>query len=329
MQQRFKLSLGPFQGITDVYYRKLFQAHFGGIDKYYTPFFTGIYKVSGRSMRTHEIDPAWNNTSILSPQILSRDANEIILFGKACKDLGYNEINWNMGCPYPRVAKKKRGSGLLPYPDLVETLLHDIKKELPLKLSIKCRLGYEHPHELDELIPHFNTYGLSELIVHARIGKQLYQGGVHKERFAQITEAISTELVYNGDVFSKASFENFQNQFPGIKHWMLGRGLLADPFLALDLKNACNAGFDERKEKVLRFVTDLYLQRRKASGDRLTSLGRMKELWSYLVWSFSEPQTAWRLIRKSNSFETYEQAVAYVFEKLDWVGAGYSRFKES
>lgn len=131
-------------------------------------------------MRTHEIDPAWNITSSLSPQILSRDANEIILFGKACKDLGYNELNWNMGCPYPRVAKKKRGSGLLPYPDLVEALLDDIKKELPLKLSIKCRLGYEDPHELDELIPHFNAFGLSELIVHARIGKQLYQGGVHK-----------------------------------------------------------------------------------------------------------------------------------------------------
>lgn len=328
MQQGFKLSLGPFQGITDVYYRQLFQVHFGGIDKYYTPFFTGIYKVSGRSLRAHEIDPEWNKTSMLCPQILSRDAHEIILFGKACKDLGYNEINWNMGCPYPRVAKKKRGSGLLPYPGLVEALLHDIKKELPLELSIKCRLGYEDPHELDSLIPHFNAYGLSELIVHARIGKQLYQGGVHIGRFAQIIETINAELVYNGDVFSKTGFEIFQNQFPHINHWMLGRGLLADPFLALDLKNACHVGFDERKAKVLRFVTDLYLQRRKVSGDRLSSLGRMKELWSYLVWSFSEPQTAWRLIRKCNSFETYEQAVAHVFEKLNWVGVGYSRLKE-
>jgi tRNA-dihydrouridine synthase B len=325
VQKNFKLSLGPFQGITDVYYRQLFEAHFGGIDKYYTPFFTGIYKVSGRSLRAHEIDPAWNNTAKLCPQILSRDAHEIILFGKACKDLGYNEINWNMGCPYPRVAKKKRGSGLLPYPDLVENLLADIKKELPLSLSIKCRLGYEDPHELDALIPFFNAYGLSELIVHARIGKQLYQGGVNEDRFAQIAGAITTELVYNGDVFSKAGFERFQNHFPGVGHWMLGRGLLADPFLALDLKNECDDGFDERKEKVLRFMTDLFLQRRKVSGDRLTSLGRMKELWSYLVWSFSEPQSAWRLIRKCNSFETYEQAVAQVFEQLDWVGVGYSK----
>jgi tRNA-dihydrouridine synthase B len=327
MQQGFKLSLGPFQGITDVYYRQLFQVHFGGIDKYYTPFFTGIYKVSGRSLRSYEIDPEWNKTSMLCPQILSRDAHEIILFGKACKDLGYSEINWNMGCPYPRVAKKKRGSGLLPYPDLVEALLDDIKKELPLKLSIKCRLGYEDPHELDELIPHFNAFGLSELIVHARIGRQLYQGGVHAGRFAQIIESVNSELVYNGDVFSKTVFEQYQNQFPLINHWMLGRGLLADPFLALDLKNASHAGFDERKSKVLLFVTDLYLKRRKMSGDRLTSLGRLKELWSYLAWSFSEPQTAWRLIRKCNSFETYEQAVAQVFKNLDWLGAGYSRLK--
>jgi tRNA-dihydrouridine synthase B len=318
------LSLGPFQGITDVYYRTLFQSHFGGIDKYYTPFFTGIQKPGSRSIRSKEIDPDHNDIEILTPQILSHDAAEVILFGLECQRLGYNEINLNLGCPYPRVARKKRGSGLLPYPHLLGELLMKVKAELPVKLSVKCRLGYLDPYEIDELIPMFNDYGLSELIVHARIGKQLYQGAVHDERFGQIIPNISCTLVYNGDIFSAGSLSKFSQQYPAINHWMLGRGLLADPFLALDLRNICDLNPLQRKHRLLQFITVLYLQRRRNSADRLTSLGRMKELWSYLVWSFSDSQNAWRLIRKSTDFESYENAVAEVF-KLDWLGHGYER----
>ncbi len=326
---KLKLSLGPFQGITDVTYRRLFQQYFGGIDKYYTPFFTSIYKAGNRSLRTDEISPAMNDVKTLTPQILSRDADEILLFANECRKLGYGEINWNLGCPYPRVAKKKRGSGLLPFPEMIAEILQKLQPEMAVDLSIKCRLGYHQPDEIEALLPLFEDYGISELVVHARIGMQMYSGDVKLPAIQNMLSKSSLKPVYNGDVFSVESFQDFQEKLPGIDQWMLGRGLLADPFLALDIKNQCPLSAEARKQMVQQFVTDIYLQGRRNANNRPGSLGRMKELWSYMVYSFSDARTAWRLIRKSRSFDEYEQAVAHVFQQLQWEGAGFAKKKSS
>ena len=173
------LSLGPFQGITDAPFRNVFKRHFGGIDKFYTPFFTGIHKKDhAKNLQGEEIDPRYNDVETLTPQILSTDAEEILRFAKQCKQLGYKEINLNMGCPFPRVANKKRGCGLLPYPDKVDAMLERVFEEIDIKFSVKCRLGYFSPEEIDVIIPILNKYPLSELIIHPRIGKQLYKGEI-------------------------------------------------------------------------------------------------------------------------------------------------------
>ena len=89
-----RLSLGPFQGITDAPFRNVFKRHFGGIDKFYTPFFTGIHKEEhAKNLQGEEIDPRCNDVETLTPQILSTDAEEILRFAKQCKELGYKEIN--------------------------------------------------------------------------------------------------------------------------------------------------------------------------------------------------------------------------------------------
>ena len=181
---QFVLSLGPFQGITDAPFRNVFKRHFGGIDKFYTPFFTGIHKEDhAKNLQGEEIDPRCNDVETLTPQILSTDAEEILRFAKQCKALGYKEINLNMGCPFPRVANKKRGCGLLPYPDMVEAMFERVFEEIDIQFSVKCRLGYFNPDEIDAIIPIFNKFPLSELIIHPRIGKQLYKGEADVERF--------------------------------------------------------------------------------------------------------------------------------------------------
>ena len=197
------LSLGPFQGITDAPFRNVFKRHFGGIDKFYTPFFTGIHKEEhAKNLQGEEIDPKCNDVETLTPQILSTDAEEILRFAKQCKQLGYKEINLNMGCPFPRVANKKRGCGLLPYPDMVEAMLERIFEQIDIDFSVKCRLGYFSPDEIEAIIPIFNKFPLSELIIHPRIGKQLYKGEADVERFKRLIPYINAPLVYNGDIFS-------------------------------------------------------------------------------------------------------------------------------
>ena len=373
-----KLSLGPFQGITDAPFRNVFKRHFGGIDKFYTPFFTGIHKEEhAKNLQGEEIDPRYNDVETLTPQILSTDAEEILRFAKQCKELGYKEINLNMGCPFPRVANKRRGCGLLPYPDMAEALFERIFEKIgDMKFSVKCRLGYFDPKEIEAIIPIFNRFPLSELIIHPRIGKLLYKGEADVERFAALIPYINAPLVYNGDIFSVESFEKIQGtiepssferlrvkpamtaalegviagndpQSPRlINHFMLGRGLLSNPFLAeqikkdiADTQNADTQNADTRSvslqgepagthqmrppqqtdnktERLHNYVLDLYEDRLRHAGGSPKVLGRMKELWSYLMSSFDEPQDVWRKIKKINALKEYEEAVENIFRDI-------------
>ena len=326
-----RLSLGPFQGITDAPFRNVFKRHFGGIDKFYTPFFTGIHKEEhAKNLQGEEIDPRCNDVKTLTPQILSTDAEEILRFAKQCKELGYKEINLNMGCPFPRVANKKRGCGLLPYPDKVEAMLERVFEEIDMKFSVKCRLGYFDPQEIEAIIPVFNRFPLSELIIHPRIGKQLYKGEADVERFAALIPYINAPLVYNGDVFSLESFGRIREAVQPVNQFMLGRGLLANPFLAEEIKDMdcfvprndakrtsenCFASLAMTKtERLHAYVIDLYEDRLQHAGGSPKVLGRMKELWSYLMNSFEEPQVVWRKIKKINALKEYEEAVEEIFK---------------
>ena len=310
------LSLGPFQGITDAPFRNVFKRHFGGIDKYYTPFFTGIHKEEhAKNLQGEEIDPHCNDVETLTPQILSTDAEEILRFAKQCQQLGYKEINLNMGCPFPRVANKKRGCGLLPYPDKVESMLDRVFEQIDIKFSVKCRLGYFSPEEIDIIIPIFNKFPLSELIIHPRIGKQLYKGEADVERFKALIPYINAPLVYNGDIISVESFVRISNAVKPVNQFMLGRGILANPFLAEQIKND-KASTHDKTERLHNYVIDLYEDRLRHAGGSPKVLGRMKELWSYLMNSFEEPQVVWRKIKKINALKEYEEAVETIFKEI-------------
>ena len=309
------LSLGPFQGITDAPFRNVFKRHFGGIDKFYTPFFTGIHKEDhAKNLQGEEIDPRYNDVETLTPQILSTDAEEILRFAKQCKQLGYKEINLNMGCPFPRVANKKRGCGLLPYPDKVDAMLERVFEEIDIKFSVKCRLGYFSPEEIDAIIPIFNKFPLSELIIHPRIGKQLYKGEADVEQFKALIPYINAPLVYNGDIFSIESFKYIHEAVQPVSQFMLGRGILANPFLAEEIQGGAYA--PERAERLHNYVIDLYEDRLHHAGGSPKVLGRMKELWSYLMFSFEDPQNVWRKIKKINALKEYEEMEEMIFKEI-------------
>ena len=220
-----------------------------------------------------------------------------------------------MGCPFPRVANKKRGSGLLPYPEKIDAMLGRVFEQIEVGFSVKCRLGYVNPDEIYPVIEVFNKYPLSELIIHPRIGKQLYKGEADVQRFAELIPLIKAPLVYNGDIVSVESFERIREEVKPVNEFMLGRGLLANPFLAEEIQ--CRLDFAKsnltRIERLHTYVVDLYEDRLHHAGGSPKVLGRMKELWSYLMYSFDEPQDIWRKIKKINALKEYEEAVETVF----------------
>jgi tRNA-dihydrouridine synthase len=317
------IHLGPFQGITDVWYRKAYQQHFYGLDKLYTPFFGGIHSHKSKHFKSAELNPLFNQGKQLVPQLLTNSADELELFALQCKQLGYTEININMGCPWPQVSSKKRGCGLMPYPDMVAKLL-DRVNTLPLKVSIKCRLGLHEPYELATLIPIFEQAGISELIVHARTGKQLYKGKAQPALLAETVQHSKLLVVYNGDIFSKSDLHQVKSMMPFLAGIMLGRGLLANPFLPADITGLSTELDNSNRSAIIRkFIASLTEHRLSFQKHAKSIPGPMKELWSYLSHSFENPVQVWKIIRKATSLEDYLKAQEKVFEQFAWKGTGF------
>jgi len=322
-----KIYLAPFQGITTYTYREVYTKHFGGVDKLFTPFFTGKQKPNSQLKRAFEFNfPHQNNIEIV-PQILSKEADEIIHFANLCSSKGFNEINWNLGCPYPRVANKKRGSGMLPYPEMVNEILEKVMPEININFSIKCRLGYFSEDEILALMDVFNSFDLYELTIHARIGKQLYTGNVRIEALKKAISKSKFSVVYNGDVFTKSDFERLNNDIK-LDSWMIGRGLLVDPFLPMKIRNFDIPDLLEQKEIVYKFITDLYLAYRKKGNNKPQSIGVVKELWGFMAYSFNNPQKVFSEVKKTKSFDDYEEAVARIFRNYDWVGSDADLYRK-
>lgn len=309
------LSLAPFQGITDVVYRNVFKKHFRGIDKYYTPFFTGIQKDNSKSLRGEEISPEFNDVNTTVPQILSNTAEEIVRFANQCKSMGYPEFNLNMGCPFPRVANKTRGCGLMADPDRTIKMLNEVFKHIDgIKFSIKCRLGYYSDEEIYAFVDTFNTLNFSEIIIHPRIGKQMYTGEASLEKFNALVPLINKPLVYNGDIFTTDRYNSILSSFSILSFdIMLGRGLLTDPFLAEEIKNIDNQ--QDKKQRLHNFVVDLYVARLHHAGGSPKIIGSMKELWKYMMNIFDDPQNVWRKVKKVNHLDEYEDSVEKIFNE--------------
>ena len=135
------------RGVTTRHYRTAFSHHFQGLDAEMAPFIPTVGGVGVNPKHLKDVHPETHSDLPLIPQLIGNNADDFVKMCHALHDLGYEEVNWNLGCPHKPVRKKQRGSGLLPDPDRIDALLEQICAESPCKISVKIRLGVEDPTE--------------------------------------------------------------------------------------------------------------------------------------------------------------------------------------
>ena len=306
-----KISFAPLQGFTDRVYRKVFAQHFQGIDKFFIPYIEYQNDGSIKLQHQREIQPIEDIVQV--PQVLCNIHDHLFSLANYLKDYGYKEVNWNLGCPYPMVAKRKKGSGLLPNPSEIEEILTKWYQNPPLELSIKLRLGYENANEIFPVIEVMNLYPIKEIILHPRIGKELYKGKADLVAF-QKAQTFSDHLFsYNGDIDSPETFQNLSSKIDSHKNWMIGRGLLSNPFLAEEIKSGKLITNSDKKERLKKFVVQLWDEYEQFYGHPNQPLNKMKQQWIYLANSFENPRKVFKAIKKSSSLEKYNVALELIF----------------
>jgi tRNA-dihydrouridine synthase B len=304
----------PLQGFTDFRFRNAFHKFFGGIDTFYSPYIKLNGKLVVKGSYERDILPENNTTLEVIPQIITNDAEEFLFVTKYVQQFGYKELNWNLGCPYPMVAKCGMGSGLISNTSQIEHILKRVHNETDIIVSMKMRMGYENASEILDVFPILEQYPIKNIAIHARIGKQLYKGGVDLDSFQKCLDTSKQKIYYNGDITSVEKFRMMQERFPSIDHWMIGRGLIADPFLPSMIKNNTTE-YPKNKLEIFEAFHDTIYQEYDAYLSGPTPI-RMKMLgfWEYFSESFSNPQKTFKKIKKAGNSKNYEIAVKEIFK---------------
>jgi len=303
----------PLQGFTDFRFRNAFHKYFGGIDTFYSPYIKLNGKLVVKGSYERDILPENNSTLEVIPQIITNDAEEFLFVAKYVQQFGYKELNWNLGCPYPMVAKCGMGSGLISNTSQIEHILKRVHNETDIIVSMKMRMGYENPTEILDVFPILEQYPIKNIAIHARIGKQLYKGGVDLDSFQKCLNTSKQKIYYNGDITSVAKFREMQERFPSIDHWMIGRGLIADPFLPSMIKNNTTEYPENRYEIFESFHDEIYQQYDAYLSGPTPIRMKMLGFWEYFSESFSNPQKTFKKIKKAGNSKNYESAVKEIF----------------
>lgn len=311
--------LAPMEGLTGYVYRNAYHKYFPAADRYFTPFITNK-KMSSRER--NDILPEHNEGMTVIPQILTNQAEDFLSLTKELREYGYDTVNLNLGCPSGTVVAKRRGSGLLAWPNTLDAFLDEIFSSCDCRISIKTRLGTTDTDEWEDLLTVYDKYPLEELIIHPRIQKDFYKFTPRMECYRTAYETSRCSLCYNGDIFSPDDFQNLCREFPDTEKVMLGRGVLQNPWLIGMLRSADPAGGEASapdKELLHAFCEDLCAgYARVISGDK-NVLFKLKALWIYLGMSFTNPQKYLKKIKKANRLAEYEEAVDALFREQELI----------
>jgi len=307
------LTLAPIKGFTEAPYRNAAAAFFTGFDAAMAPFVATIQGRKYPQSHLKDLLPENNRGWPVIPQVLSNEAAGFIKLADRLYDLGYDTVNWNLGCPFPRVAKKDRGSGLLPDPERIDRILDQVLSATAVRLSIKARVGRFDAEEMDALIPVFNRYPLAELIVHPRTGVQMYTGKPDLTTFANCLERSKNPVVYNGDINTVADFRILAERFSAVDRWMLGRGALANPFLPAAIKGQVIPA-TEKLEIIRRFHDRLFAAYAQVLSGPSHLGDKMKGFWLYLSRSFEDGRKVLKQIQKTRKTDHYRVVIDCFFD---------------
>jgi len=331
----------PLEGITGFPFRQIHHSMFPGIAAYYTPFLVANQTMKFKNKEMRDVLPENNAGVPTVPQILTNRADQFVHAVLRMQELGYREINLNLGCPMPMQVTKKRGAGFLADQDVLDRFFEETFQELEhaglnveetgtsdqcagriradrenpaaetVRVSVKTRIGLEDAAEADGLVKIFNRYPLSLIVIHARRGVDFYKGSPDLDTFGRMLKQSRHPVCYNGDLFTTEDIVRFTKRFPAVDSLMIGRGLLQNPALVREYKG----GKPLQKEELRTYMQQLFEAYHSVISGDMNVMYKMKELWTYAGTQFTGADRFLKQIRKARSIESYEAAAAGVFRE--------------
>ncbi len=308
----------PMESFTDTVYRQAHQKYFGQepdqrVDRYYAPFLSPKTDLSVDPRQLRDVLPEHNQGIVLVPQILGKDAEAFLWMTEQLAEMGYQEVNLNLGCPSGTVTAKGKGAGFLQDVDRLQAYLEQIFAKSVLPISIKTRIGMREPEEFGNLLELYNQYPVKELIIHPRVGKAFYTGEVNMKVFDWAESHSKAPVCYNGSLYTTAQLQAFEQAHPQVEAVMLGRGLLADPALVRKMRG----GKPLEKAELRAFLDEIYERYAQRFGSRQSAMRRMKGVWSYVICMFEDHEKLEKQLKKLRDPVEYPAVLDSIFRQLE------------
>ncbi len=303
--------VAPMEGLTGLPFRRVHARLFAGADKYFIPFVTPTVEPRFTERQLRELRPENNAGLNVVPQLLTQRSADFIWAAKALADMGYGEVNLNLGCPAGTVVARGKGAGFLRKPAELEHFLDEIfSADLPIDISVKTRIGWADESEFDLLADVYSHFPMKELIIHPRLRKEFYKGSVHENIFEKYYSQLPMPLGYNGDVITGDDIARIEKHYPALSMVMVGRALMADPALFRKARSGKPAELDE----IIRFCHEILDSYHSAFGNLKNALMRMKEYWFYQHNLFEGAEKPVKNVFKAKTLQEYESAIGYIFD---------------
>jgi len=313
-----RIILAPMEGVVDYTLRELL-TKVGGIDQCVTEFI----RVSDRLLPPavfHRLAPELAQQgrtgagTLVLLQLLGSDPQAVAENAARAVELGAPGIDLNFGCPAKTVNKSRGGAILLDEPELVAEIVSAVRRAVPahIPVSAKMRLGYRDKSRALENASAIASAGAQSLVVHARTKDEGYRPPAHWEWIARIRETVSLPVIANGEVWTAADFRRCR-EVSGCEDVMIGRGLVANPFLALEIKGLTQ-GQEEAWGEVLVLLEHFHRRVMQDLSPRHVH-GRLKQWLQMLGWHFPQAKELFPSLRTEKGperlLELLQQARAH------------------
>jgi tRNA-dihydrouridine synthase C len=291
--------LAPMEGLLDFVLRDVL-TRVGGIDRCVSEFIrvTGTLLPDRTFLR---IVPELNNRGRtpagvpVRAQLLGSDPACMAENAAKLAALGPEGIDLNFGCPAKGVNRHRGGAVLLDEPELIAQIVTAVRRAVPahVPVSAKMRLGYHCATRTLECAHAIESGGAMELVVHARTKADGYKPPAYWDRIQKIRETVSIPVIANGEIWNAADAQRCRAE-SGCNAIMLGRGIVADPGLALDIATGKSGSvtWNDMLPLVAVFwerVSEHNLPQHRA--------GRLKQWLNFLRRRYPEAEAAYAAIR--------------------------------
>ena len=303
-----QLLMAPMEGLLDHTLRDVL-TRVGGVDRCVSEFI----RVTGTLLPPRafvRVVPELRHGSLtragvpVRPQLLGSDPACLAENAARLAELGAEGVDLNFGCPARTVNRHRGGAVLLDEPELVHAIVAAVRRAVPARLpvSAKMRLGYLDDQRAEACAQAIEAAGASELVVHARTKAHGYRPPAYWDRLAEVRTAVRLPVVANGEIWTVQDALRCR-EVSGCGSLMLGRGLVADPGLALAIRLALTGQQPLQAGAVLPWaqLLPLLLHFWEAVGLRVAArhrAGRLKQWLHYLCRTYEEAQSAFGVVRQ-------------------------------